>query len=143
MLEFKSIICLNFLIKGSDFLKFIRNKKATYNLNSSVIAKLQNNLNTKGKFIYLSTSEIYSGNINKCNESSIGVTGPFHPRSVYIDSKKFGESFIINMFSNFLIFRVSLTYGHGVKMNDERVLNQVIMRSIFKKKLIYMVGLNN
>ena len=121
--------------------KFIRNKKATYNLNSSVIAKLQNNLKTKGKFIYLSTSEIYSGNINKCNESSIGVTGPFHPRSVYIDSKKFGESFIINMFSNFLIFRVSLTYGHGVKMNDERVLNQVIMRSIFKKKIDIYGGL--
>ena len=121
--------------------KFTRNKRATYELNSNVIGKLQDNLKINGKLIYLSTSEIYSGNTKKCNENSNGITGPFHPRSVYIDSKKFGESFITNIFSNFLIFRVSLAYGHGVKINDERVLNQVIMRSIFKKKIDIYGGL--
>jgi UDP-glucuronate decarboxylase len=121
--------------------KFIRNSISTYSLNSTVVSQLQNNLKKDGKFIYLSTSEIYSGNHKTCNENSIGFTGPFHPRSIYIDSKKFGESFIVNTCSNFLIFRVSLTYGHGVKMNDERALNQVIMRSIFKKEINVYGGL--
>ena len=122
--------------------KFLKYKKSTYKLNSTTIIDLKENLKKNGKFIYLSTTEIYSGNEKKCNEESVGNTGSTHPRSSYIDSKKFGESFIVNCFQDFLIFRACLIYGPGTKLNDERVLNQVIMRSIKNKKIDIYGGLN-
>ena len=41
-----------------------------------------------------------------------------------------------------LIFRACLIYGPGTKLNDERVLNQVILRSIKNKKIDVYGGLN-
>ena len=117
-------------------------KKSTYKLNSTTIIDLKNNLSKNGKFIYLSTTEIYSGNEKKCTEESVGNTGSTHPRSSYIDSKKFGESYIVNTFEKYVIFRACLIYGPGVKLNDERVLNQVIMRSIKNKQIDIYGGLN-
>ena len=122
--------------------KFTRNKDATYILNSHLVLELKKYLKKNGKFIFMSTTEIYSGNTNKCTEDATGYTGPGHPRSVYIDSKKFGESYIVNSYNNYLIFRVCLTYGAGVKLDDERVLNQVIMRSIMKDCIDIYGGLN-
>ena len=89
----------------------------------------------------MSTTEIYSGNEKKCTEESVGNTGSTHPRSAYIDSKRFGESFIVNCFNNYTIFRACLIYGPGVKLNDERVLNQVILRAIKNKKIDIYGGL--
>ncbi len=122
--------------------KFLKYKNSTYKLNSTTIIDLKENLKKNGKFIYLSTTEIYSGNEQKCNEENVGNTGSTHPRSSYIDSKKFGESFIVNCFQDFLIFRACLIYGPGAKLNDERVLNQVILRSIKNKKIDVYGGLN-
>ena len=122
--------------------KFLKYKKSTYKLNSTTIIDLKNNLSKNGKFIYLSTTEIYSGNEKKCTEESVGNTGSTHPRSSYIDSKKFGESYIVNTFEKYVIFRACLIYGPGVKLNDERVLNQVIMRSIKNKQIDIYGGLN-
>ena len=122
--------------------KFLKYKSSTYKLNSSVIISLKNNLKNNGKFIYLSTTEIYSGNEEKCTENSIGFTGSKHPRSSYIDSKRFGESYIVNCIKNYIIFRACLIYGPGTKINDGRVLNQVILRSIKKNKIDIYGGLD-
>ena len=122
--------------------KFLRQKLPTYKLNSNTLMDLKRNLTKNGKFIYMSTTEIYSGNNNLCLETHTGNTNTEHPRSSYIDSKKFGESLIINTFKKYLIFRVCLVYGPGVKLNDERVLNQVIMRSIRNKHIDTYGGLN-
>jgi len=121
--------------------KFLKYKSSTYKLNSNTIIDLKNNLKKNSKFIYLSTTEIYSGNEKKCTEESIGNTGSTHPRSAYIDSKRFGESFVVNCFNNYTIFRACLIYGPGVKLNDERVLNQVILRAIKNKKIDIYGGL--
>ena len=120
----------------------MKNKKETFLLNSKLIIDFKKYLKKNGKFVYMSTTEIYSGNLKKCKEDDVGHTGPLHPRSAYIDSKKFGESYIVNMFDNYLIFRVCLTYGPGVKLDDERVLNQVILRSINNKHIDVYGGLN-
>ena len=122
--------------------KFLRYSEATFRLNSSTIINLRKNLKKNGKFIYMSTTEIYSGNDKLCDEKSIGNTTPLHPRSPYIESKRFGESFIINSFENFLIYRVCLTYGVGAKLNDERVINLLLMRSIKEKQIDIFGGLN-
>jgi nucleoside-diphosphate-sugar epimerase len=122
--------------------KFMKNKKETFLLNSKLVIDFKKYLKENGKFVYMSSTEIYSGNKKKCKEDDIGFTGPLHPRSAYIDSKKFGESYIVNMFNNYLIFRVCLTYGPGVKLDDERVLNQVILRSINNNSIDVYGGLN-
>jgi len=122
--------------------KFLKYKSSTYKLNSNTIIDLKNNLKKNSKFIYLSTTEIYSGNEKKCTEDSVGNTGSTHPRSAYIDSKRFGESFIVNCFNNYTIFRACLIYGPGAKLNDERVLNQVILRAIKNKEIDIYGGLN-
>lgn len=122
--------------------KFLKFKESTYRLNSSVILSLKKNLKSNAKFIYLSSTEIYSGNEFKCSEESVGKTNSTHPRSTYIDSKRFGESYIVNTFKNFVIFRACLIYGPGAKINDGRVLNQVIMRSIKNNKIDIYGGLN-
>jgi len=90
----------------------------------------------------MSTTELYSGNKNLCSEISIGNTTTLHPRSAYIESKKFGESFLINCFDNYLIYRVCLTYGPGAKLNDERILNILLLRSINKNQIDIFGGLN-
>ena len=122
--------------------KFLKFKTSTYKLNSLTIMDLKNNLSSKGKFIYMSSTEIYSGNENLCVEKSIGKTTTSHPRSPYIESKKFGESYILNFFNNFLIFRVCLTYGPGVKLNDERIMNLLLLRSIKEKQIDIYGGLS-
>lgn len=122
--------------------KFLKYKKSTYSLNSKVIVNLKKNLKRKSKFIYLSSTEIYSGNEKKCTEESVGLTGSTHARSAYIDSKRFGESYIVNCFNDYLIFRACLIYGPGAKINDGRVLNQVIVRSIKNKNIDIYGGLN-
>ena len=90
----------------------------------------------------MSSTEIYSGNNQTCNENSIGSTGPNHTRSSYIDSKKFGESYIVNCFDDYLILRACLIYGPGGKINDERVINQVIVRGIKNKNIDVFGGLD-
>ncbi len=122
--------------------KFIKYSKSTYKLNSSTIMDLEKNLKNNGKFIYMSTTEIYSGNKNLCNENDIGNTTPQHPRSSYIESKKFGESYLINNAKNFIIYRVCLTFGPGAKLNDERILNLLLLRSIKKNQIEIYGGLN-
>jgi nucleoside-diphosphate-sugar epimerase len=122
--------------------KFLREKSATYKLNSKTIMDLTLNLKKEGKLVYMSTTEIYSGNNKICTELSTGKTSTQHPRSTYIESKKFGESFIINCVNKFLIFRVCLAYGPGAKLDDERVINQVILRSIRNENIDVYGGLN-
>ena len=122
--------------------KFLKFSNATFKLNSSTIMTLEKNLKKNGKFVYMSSTEIYSGNVKLCNENDIGNTTPKHPRSSYIESKKFGESYLINSRNDFLIYRVCLTYGPGAKLNDERVLNLLILRSIKNKKIDIYGGLN-
>ena len=122
--------------------KFLKYSTATFRLNSSTIINLKQNLKKNGKFIYMSTTEIYSGNDKLCDEKSIGNTTPIHPRSPYIESKRFGESFIINSYENFIIYRVCLTYGVGAKLNDERITNLLLLRSIKEKQIDIFGGLN-
>jgi len=122
--------------------KFLKFFSSTYKLNSLTIMNLKENLKNGGKFIYMSSTEIYSGNKGLCKENCIGNTTTTHPRSSYIESKRFGESYLINSKENFLIYRVCLTFGPGAKLNDERILNLLLLRSIKYNKIDIYGGLN-
>ena len=92
------------------------------------------------KFIFLSTSEIYSGTDKEESfENEVGLTNTDHPRSPYIEGKRLGET--LTLLSNkelgitSTVARLSLAYGPGVKINDSRVLNQLIYRGLVHKKI--------
>ena len=114
--------------------KFLANKLKTISINTSATIDLSKRLRSNGRFLFISSSEVYSGCSNdKNNEDDIGTTKPNHPRSCYIEGKRAGEA-IINILRENGIHatsaRLALAYGPGVKNNDERVLNQFIQKGI-------------
>lgn len=119
--------------------KFLANKIPTIQLNTTCTLSLFNLLNKDGRFLYISTSEIYSGNQNLPHkEEYIGTTDPYHPRASYIEAKRAGET-ICNVYRklgiNAASARLSLAYGPGTKLDDQRVINQFIQKAIKTKKI--------
>jgi nucleoside-diphosphate-sugar epimerase len=115
--------------------KFMEHPEITIKLNTTVtLHLLENVLNEGGKFLFISTSEVYSGlTISPFNEKQIGTTDPLHPRACYIESKRCGET-IVNTFRlkgvHAVSARLSLAYGPGTRMDDKRVLNNFIEKAI-------------
>jgi len=113
--------------------KFLDNKLSTIKLNTSVTMNLFRLLNKGGTFFYCSSSEIYSGlNKEAISEQDIGTTSTDHPRSCYIESKRCGETICLSMsnLANIKIGRISTTYGPGCKLNDSRVINDLINKAL-------------
>lgn len=121
--------------------KFTSESLETMKLNSIGVIKLFELLNPKGKFFFSSSSEIYSGNTSVPHkEEDLGRTSTTHPRACYIEAKRFGETYChiksqngISAYSG----RISLSYGPGFRIGDERVLNEFIVKAI-TNKTIYM-----
>ena len=72
--------------------KFLNEKIKTIEISTIVTSKLLEHLNEDGKFLFISSSEVYNGLFKYgVKESEIGTTDPFHPRSTYIEAKRCGE----------------------------------------------------
>jgi nucleoside-diphosphate-sugar epimerase len=114
--------------------KFMDDKIKTISINTSATISLSKRLREGGRFLFLSSSEVYSGCPgNKNTEYDIGVTAPDHVRSCYIEGKRSGEAIVNILRENGIqaaSARLALAYGPGVKSNDERVLNQFIQKGI-------------
>jgi len=114
--------------------KFLDDKIKTITLNTVTTINLLNKLNKDGKFLFVSTSELYSGlNVELLSEEDIGTTNTNHPRSCYIDSKRCGESICYSFIEKGIdikIARLSLAYGPGTKPNDTRVMNSIIQKAL-------------
>lgn len=101
--------------------RFLAEPLQTLKLNTVCLFNLLEKLNTGGKFLFISSSEIY------CPEE-IG-----NPRFIYIAAKKAGEvicQVAKNQGVNVKICRLSLAYGPGTKRDDQRVLNQLIAKGL-------------
>jgi nucleoside-diphosphate-sugar epimerase len=114
--------------------KFMADPVKTIALNTTVMIYLNRHLAKGGKALYVSSSEIYSGNDNTPHhEDYVGKTAPQHPRGAYIESKRCGEA-LATAFSatgkTWRSARVSLSYGPGTRKNDDRVLNQFIKQAL-------------
>ena len=109
-----------FIEKGIETL--LLNSKATYEL----IIKLKHG----GKFLFLSSSEIYSGLEGDVTEEKVGNTNTDHGRACYIEGKRFGETIVHTLRKKNNIdaksARVCLAYGAGVKKDDARVMSQFV-----------------
>ncbi len=113
-------------------LKFTADKIRTMEINTSSVIKAFQYLKPNGKFLYISTSEVYSGAIPPYREDWLGTTTPQHPRACYIEGKRCGEA-ICTAFKeqgfDVKIARLSLAYG-ACKLGDTRVLNQFIEQGL-------------
>ncbi len=72
---------------------FMANPVATFQVNTTATATLLQKLKPGGSFLFLSSSEVYSGlKKSPVTESDIGTTTPLHPRACYIEGKRGGET---------------------------------------------------
>ncbi len=110
-------------------LKFSREKLNTIKINTDFIYTLFHFMKPGGKFLFVSTSEVYSGAPSPHKETDIGTTTPQHPRACYIEGKRCGEAICMaykEQGYDVKIARLALAYGPGTKKGDTRVLNQFI-----------------
>lgn len=127
--------------------KFTKNAIETISLNTTITNELLKKTKKKGKFLFISSSELYSGlSKSKLEEVDIGTTNPSHFRSCYIESKRCGEA-IVNAYRNknynAKSARLCLAYGPGVKKNDSRVINEFIKKGLIQKKITISGGEKN
>src|SRR3990167_6527135 len=122
--------------------KFMANPIKTTKLNTTVTIKLLEKLKPKGKFLFISSSEVYSGLSNPPHrENQIGTTNTDHPRSCYIESKRCGEAIVFsarNQGIDAKSARLSLAYGPGTKTDDKRAINGFIGRALTERKIELM-----
>ena len=119
--------------------RFMEDQVKTIQLNTSTTLALFNCLATGGRFLFLSTSEVYSGLPNPpYKETQIGITNTTHARSCYIEAKRCGEAICIayrarGVHAN--AARLALAYGPGTKPADRRVINSFIERGATQHKI--------
>ncbi len=122
--------------------KFLENRTKTMELNSVVTQKLTEKLKNSGRFLFVSTSEIYSGlSEPPFREDQVGTTNTDHERAPYIEGKRLGETIVANLkYSKKEMFgfsaRLALAYGPGIKESDSRVLYDFIRMAVERKKII-------
>lgn len=114
--------------------RFMEDKVKTLKLNTLATFHLFDKLKPGGKFLFLSTSEVYSGLIDPPHkEEDIGTTNTTHPRSCYIEAKRCGEA-ICNAHRAKGIdaksVRLALAYGPGTRKDDQRVINSFIKKAL-------------
>lgn len=114
--------------------KFLANPVKTIQLNTTATVSLSTRLRPGGRFLFLSTSELYSGLARTpCREEDIGTTTPDHPRGCYIEAKRCGEAIchaLRKLGVTATIARVALAYGPGARSDDTRVLNHIVRKAL-------------
>lgn len=139
----------DFIIHGATYAqpkKFLRNYSDTIHLNTTATENLLQKAKKDGaRLLYLSSSEIY-GNPDEKNiptpEDFPGLCSPVSIRSIYSESKRMGETlcFAYKDFESVdvRIARISMSYGPGVSIHDERVLGQFLKQALNDKKIVML-----
>ena len=115
--------------------KFMVDPDSTIRSNTLAVTGLINKINSNGRFLFVSSSEVYANSGFKINdELSVGTINSSNPRSTYVYSKLLGES-LCNFYSNFRnldakVARLSMTYGPGIKQGDTRALSQFLFQAL-------------
>jgi UDP-glucuronate decarboxylase len=138
--KLKKYDCIIFSAGYGQPYKFLFNPIETIKLNTDILNQFILKLRKNGKFLFLSSSEVYNGNFRKnLSEEDIGKTNTNDPRASYIEAKRCGEC-LINIYRkkygvDAKSVRLCLAYGPGPNKKDNRVLYEFIERSIDKKIL--------
>lgn len=122
---------------------FSKDKILTIQMNTQGVIEQFNSLKKDGKFLFISTSEVYSGAPSPHKEIDIGTTTPQHSRACYIEGKRCGEAICMaykEQGYDIKIARLALAYGEGTKKGDTRVLNQFIEQALTTGRIKMMDG---
>jgi nucleoside-diphosphate-sugar epimerase len=119
--------------------KFLENPAKTILLNTMATAALLEKLPADGRFLFVGSSEIYSGSKRAPHrEDDIGTTDPGHRRACYIEGKRCGEA-VCHAFAasgrTAKIARLALAYGPGTRTDDQRVLNSLIRKALLDGRI--------
>jgi len=120
-------------------LRFMANPEVTIQINVCATIALLKHLRRQGRFLFLSSSEVYSG-LNKAllNEADLGTTTPDHPRVAYIEGKRCGEA-LCNIFRTHGVHAVAArlghTYGPGTRKHDRRAMNTFIEKALCQQRI--------
>jgi len=136
----------DYIIHGATYAqpkKFIQNYLETIHLNTTVTEKLLRKAKNDGAtFLFLSSSEVYGEPDEEhipTREDYPGLCPPVDVRAIYSESKRMGETlcFAYRNFEgvNAKIARISMTYGPGIGLKDERVLAHFLRQAIYEKKI--------
>jgi nucleoside-diphosphate-sugar epimerase len=118
---------------------FMADPVSAIQINTSATAALLRRIRPGGIFLFISSSEVYSG-LNKpfLGENDIGRTTPAHPRAAYIEGKRCGEAICHAFRSRGItvrIARVALAYGPGTRKHDRRALNSFIEKGLLQDRI--------
>jgi len=118
---------------------FMANAAKTIQINTSATIALLSRLTDNGRFLFLSSSEVYSGlKKESFSETDIGITTPYHPRAAYIEGKRCGEA-ICQAFRaqgvQATSARLGHIYGPGTRKHDKRALYSLIEKALCYGKI--------
>lgn len=140
--QFENIPKADIIIHAAGYAQpglFMANPVATLSINVAATLALLKSMNSDGTFIYLSSSEVYCGNIaDQCNEDTCGLTTPYHPRASYIEGKRAGETVCAAYRSKgirTISIRLGDIYGPGTRKHDQRALNSFIEQALVKREI--------
>lgn len=123
--------------------RFLEKPDWTLMLNTAVTQQLLARLKPGGKFLFVSSAEVYSGlQVPPHKETEIGTTNTTHPRSCYIEGKRGGEAICQAWRTRGVpakSARLALAYGPGARRGDARVLNSFIEKGL-EGKIALMDG---
>ena len=139
----------DYIIHGATYAqpkKFIQNYLETIHLNTTVTEKLLKKAKKDGAtLLFLSSSEVYGEPDEKhipTGEDFPGLCSPVDVRAIYSESKRMGETlcFAYRNFEgvNVKIVRISMTYGPGISLKDERVLAHFLRQALYDKKIVML-----
>lgn len=120
--------------------KFMADPMLTIRINTVATEVLLRKTKPGGRFLFISSSEVYSGlESSDYTETQIGTTNTDHPRAPYIEGKRCGEAYV-SLASQHLGIRstsarLALAYGPGVGRTDERVLNHFVRSALTSRKI--------
>jgi nucleoside-diphosphate-sugar epimerase len=132
----RSLPNADYIIHAASYgqpIRFMENPLKTLKLNTLATYILFEKLKPGGKFLFVSTSELYIGLISPpFKETDIGITNTNHPRSCYIEAKRCGET-IVNVYRERGVdaksVRLAAAYGPGTRLDDKRVISSFIQKA--------------
>lgn len=142
-IEFQGLQEIYFLATPASPKAYNKNPIETMKINSIGLNNaLEMAVKYKSKFIYVSSPAVYGNTKSgqKVKEDYVGPVDQLGPRAVYAESMRFGETMVNNYKAKFdidaKIVRAFNCYGPRMKLNDGRMIPELIRSALNNKDLV-------
>ena len=131
------------IISGANYgqpLRFMADPLLALRSASYGLMALLEKCNVGGRFMFLSSSEVYidSPHTPPLREDQVGMIDPYHPRACYIMGKLYGEAMTYlyrGKGISTVAVRHGITYGPGARKGDKRSWAAFIERAVTTSRL--------